>query len=396
MTREVVITGQGLLSPLGEGLEATWAGLNDKAAVAAAGKTGVVPPFTVFPMPMPGTVDKYVPKRGDQRAMGPFMLYGCVAAGMAMEQAGLLGNQDLLKQINLMVGVGGGERDEAVDEAILAALNGTTDGNLLAEQLQTELRPTLFLAQLPNLFAGNISIVLGVSGSSRTFMGEEPAGVDAVRVAFERIQAGQADLFLVGSAFNASRQDIALLFQAGGYLMDGPAQPFWQRPRAGMSLGSAGAFVVLESREHAEARGARPLARLKGVVNDRCRREPGQATANAKREWQHLAPRAGSAVLSGACGVGPVTREEHGFLASLIEGGNPLQVRPTAAALGSSMECTFLTNLVLSIAALEHGKLFPALTGDAIEQAPGAPFDQVAITTWGHRRGEGLALVERI
>ncbi|WP_147385866.1 beta-ketoacyl synthase N-terminal-like domain-containing protein [Oleomonas cavernae] len=258
MTREVVITGQGLLSPLGQDLSATWAGLHDPAAVAAAARTDVMPPFTVYPM-APPPVDKYVPKRGDQRAMGPFMLQGCVAAGMAMEQAGLLGNQDLLKQINLMVGVGGGERDEAVDEAILAALNGASDGNLLAEQLQTELRPTLFLAQLPNLFAGNISIVLGVSGSSRTFMGEESAGIDAVRVAYERIASGQADLFLVGSAFNAVRQDISLLYHAGGYLLQDPGLPFWRRPRAGMALGSAGAFVVLESREHAQARGVTPL-----------------------------------------------------------------------------------------------------------------------------------------
>ena len=47
----------------------------------------------------------------------------------------------------------------------------------------SDLRPTLFLAQLSNLLAGNISIVHGVTGSSRTFMGEEAAGVDAVRIA---------------------------------------------------------------------------------------------------------------------------------------------------------------------------------------------------------------------
>ena len=51
----------------------------------------------------------------------------------------------------------------------------------------SDLRPTLFLAQLSNLLAGNISIVHGVTGSSRTFMGEEAAGVDAVRIALARI-----------------------------------------------------------------------------------------------------------------------------------------------------------------------------------------------------------------
>ena len=52
----------------------------------------------------------------------------------------------------------------------------------------SDLRPTLFLAQLSNLLAGNISIVHGVTGSSRTFMGEEAAGVDAVRIAAARIR----------------------------------------------------------------------------------------------------------------------------------------------------------------------------------------------------------------
>lgn len=395
MTREVWITGQGLLSPLGQDLNETWDRLSDKAAIAAAADLAYLPPFTIMPMTLPA-LDRFVPKRGDQRAMGPFMLAGCVAAAMAMDEAGLLGAEaDVLKQINLMVGVGGGERDEAVDEAILAVLNGRYDGEVLAEQLQTELRPTLFLAQLPNLFAGNISIVLGVSGSSRTFMGEEASGVDAVRVAYERIQGGQDDLFLVGSAFNAVRRDIPLLYQAGGYLLEDPALPFWRRPKAGMALGSAGAFLVIESRESAEARGARPLARLSGVLNDRCRRDPGQATANAAREWAMLAPKPGCAVLSGASGSGPATAEEHDFLMTKVQ-AEAAQVRPTAAALGHSIECSFLTNLVLATKAVQAGKLFPALTDDAVEAAPAADVTQAVVTTWGHRRGEGMALVERI
>ena len=69
----------------------------------------------------------------------------------------------------------------------------------------SDLRPTLFLAQLSNLLAGNISIVHGVTGSSRTFMGEESAGVDAVRIALARIAAGQSDIALVGGAYNGER-----------------------------------------------------------------------------------------------------------------------------------------------------------------------------------------------
>ena len=72
-------------------------------------------------------------------------------------------------------------------------------GAFLNEHLMGDLRPTLFLAQLSNLLAGNISIVHGVIGSSRTFMGEEARRrrrADRLRA----IAAGQGDIFLVGGS----------------------------------------------------------------------------------------------------------------------------------------------------------------------------------------------------
>ena len=59
----------------------------------------------------------------------------------------------------------------------------------LNDRLMNDLRPTLFLAQLSNLLAGNIAIVHGVCGTSRTFMGEEAASIDATRIALARIAA---------------------------------------------------------------------------------------------------------------------------------------------------------------------------------------------------------------
>jgi len=63
--------------------------------------------------------------------------------------------------------------------------------------------------------AGNISIVHGVTGSSRTFMGEESAGVDAIRVAHARIAAGQSEIALVGGCANADQISTMLLFVMG-------------------------------------------------------------------------------------------------------------------------------------------------------------------------------------
>ena len=93
----------------------------------------------------------------------------------------------------------------------------------------SDLRPTLFLAQLSNLLAGNISIVHGVTGSSRTFMGEEAAGVDAVRIAAARIAAGQSEIVLVGGAHNAERPDVLLVYETGGCLLTGALAPVFER-----------------------------------------------------------------------------------------------------------------------------------------------------------------------
>ena len=102
--------------------------------------------------------------------------------------------------------------------AILKAdANGNSAPGFLNERLMNDLRPTLFLAQLSNLLAGNIAIVHGVTGSSRTFMGEEAAGVDAARIALARIAAGQSDIALVGGSQNGERKDLLVLYEFGDF-----------------------------------------------------------------------------------------------------------------------------------------------------------------------------------
>jgi 3-oxoacyl-[acyl-carrier-protein] synthase II len=326
------------------------------------------------------------------------MHYGCYAAGMALAEAGVAGNQELLARMNMIVAAPGGERDLAVDEQILAArMTKSNIAGWINEMLLTGLRPTLFLAQLPNLFAGNISIVHGVAGSSRTFMGEEFAGVDAVRIAWEKIAAGQGDLFLVGGAFSADRPEILLMFEPYGLLRQTPVPDLWHRPQAGMSLGSVGAFFVMEAPEHAKARGTRPLAKLSAIKAAHSNRAPGAAGRAAAMQWAQLAELVdGRAppVLSGACGVAEITAAEHRFLADL-PGAPP--VRGTAAALGHSMEASFLANIGLAITCLEQGRLFAPLAPDEpIEARAGGLAEELLITSWGHYRGEALALIERV
>src|SRR5712672_1539499 len=223
---EAWITGIGIVSSLGEGLDAHWRGFADGKRVIDSESFA---PFIVHPL-APIDFDKQIPKRGDQRQMEPWQRIGTYAAGLALDSAGCKGNAALLGHMDMIVAAGGGERDFAVDTAILSALPKAARPDMfLNEHLMNDLRPTLFLAQLSNLLAGNISIVHGVTGSSRTFMGEELAGVAAVRIALARIAAGQSELALVGGSHNGEREDLLLLYDAGGHLLRGPFKPVWER-----------------------------------------------------------------------------------------------------------------------------------------------------------------------
>ena len=209
---------------------------------------------------------------------------GTYAAGLALDSAGVKGNKEILGRMDMIVAAGGGERDLAVDCSILnAEAKGNSAPGFLNERLMNDLRPTLFLAQLSNLLAGNIAIVHGVTGSSRTFMGEEAAGVDAARIALARIAAGQSDIALIGGSQNGERKDLLVLYEFGDFNLKDKFAPVWARQNsAGFALGSAGAFLVIESKAHAQARGAKPYARLTNVVADLShRKQPGRRDRDA-------------------------------------------------------------------------------------------------------------------
>jgi 3-oxoacyl-[acyl-carrier-protein] synthase II len=388
--RDAVITGIGLVSCLGEGEDAHWTALNAEGGFRPVTVNGPLQEYLVHPM-QKLELSRQIPKHGDQRQMEPWQRIGTYAAGLALDAAGVKGVPELLSRTDLIVAAGGGERDYAVDAAILSALpNSNQPEVLLNERLLGDLRPTLFLAQLSNLLAGNISIVHGVIGSSRTFMGEEASGADAVRIACARIAAGQAEICLVGSSFNAERPDVQLHYLMGGKLHPGPFAGVWNR-KSGMIVGSAGCFLVIESRAHAQARGAEAIAHIAAIATDRCDREPGAARANAERQFAgmsaHLQPDA-SAVLSASSGVTAATSEEAEFLAGL-----GLPVRGVGTALGHSIETAFPAALALAAIALRHDKLFAPLEDHPLESPMQNPLASALVTSWGHWRGEAMAVL---
>jgi 3-oxoacyl-[acyl-carrier-protein] synthase II len=392
--REAWITGIGIVSSLGEGPEAHWQALQEGKPVFDA---TTFPPCVVHPL-APVDFDKQIPKKGDQRQMEQWQRVGTYAAGLALETAGVKGNKDLLARTDMIVAAGGGERDFAVDCAILDGLPKADNRDLfLNERLMGDLRPTLFLAQLSNLLAGNVSIVHGVIGSSRTFMGEEAAGVDATRIALARINAGQSEIALIGGAHNGERRDQLMLYECGGYNLKNEFRPVWERgPHGCFAIGSMGAFLVIESREHAEKRGAQPFARLTTVASDRtARRQAGDVRKTLDKLWGRVgaavAPETG-AVISSASGAEPGTSEEREFLA----GHSEFPVRATGSLIGHGFEPQFVINIAFAALAVKHGKLFAPCAGASFERASTGRLDHAVVTGVGHWRGEGMALVEAV
>jgi len=391
--KEVWITGIGILSSLGEGLDAHWEALNAKRVNVDETRFA---PYIVHPL-APVSFDAQIPKKGDQRQMETWQRIGVYAAGLALDSAGVKGNQEILSRMDMIVAAGGGERDVTVDMEILkAAMKDNRGPAFLNERLMNDLRPTLFLAQLSNLLAGNIAIVHGVCGTSRTFMGEEAASIDAARIAQARIESGESDIALIGAAHNGERTDLLILYEFGDFNLKGKYVPLWARDKDhdGFALGSASVFLVLESREHAQARGAKPYAKLSRVVSDLAqRKQPGAIENSLEALWPKLGLSSDNGYLiSGASGVDPVTSEERAFFRK-----HPgYAVRSTGTIFGHTLETQFPLGLALAALSIARGALFPPNdpTGFEVEKA-GAP-TQIVVEGVGHWQGEGLALIEAI
>jgi 3-oxoacyl-[acyl-carrier-protein] synthase II len=386
--RDVVITGIGLVSSLGEGNDVHW------KKMTAAVPSPVIDserfaPFTIHPLP---EIDwnLQIAKRGDQRQMETWQRLGTYVAGLALDDASMKADESLCATMDMVVAAGGGERDQEVDEAILAASLETNDRRVLLNQkLMTDLRPTLFLAQLSNLLAGNISIVHKVTGSSRTFMGEEGAGVAAIETAAARIRSGQSTHALVGAAFQTDHPDMLLAYVLGGRLQSGPWQPVWNRDASqggGIFTGSGGAFLVLESREHAEKRGARIYARIEALVSDRVRRSDGALEAKLREMASGLSGADGERLaISAASGAHEATAAEKKALEDRFV------LRGMTTLTGHLKEAQFPFAVALAALAVAHEQPYPPF--DPSEQAFKGDGQSVLATAVGSNQFEGMALV---
>ncbi len=399
--RDTLITGIGLISAAGEGIAANFTCLCRGGEGFPRPDTETFAPYPVFPM-VPLDLTQQIPRRGDQRQMGPWQHFGVYAAGLALADAGLAGDTDRLEQTNLIVAAAGGERDQDADSLILKAIAEADDpDSSMNEALLSELRPTLFLAQLSNLLAGNISIVHHVTGSSRTLMGEELAGTMALQVAHNRISAGQGDLFLVGGAYNAERQDMLVNQALGGMVWDDGNTGVSARLKAdgGIVPGSMAAFLVLESRAHAVARKAHRYARLVSVECDSgARGDFDRASAridNLASKFAKLLREAPVGCISGASGEAVSGQLERRFL-DMIGKGVAQNRRSIGSVIGHGFEAESPVGVALAGAALDAETYYPPFdpTGPDASSDTLSPA-QILVTSFGHWRGEGAILLQQ-
>lgn len=392
-TREVWVTGIGLLSTLwvdltGQ-LEALYSPGNE---TRPSGSKRAFGPYPVHALP---AIDfsAQIASRAELRQMGVWQRIGVYAAGLALADAGLTGYADVLGDMGLAVAAGNGERDMSLDTQVLSAMRHVmVPAQGLNALLANGLRPTLYLCELSNLLAGNVQIIHKVTGSSRTYKGEEMAGVCALEDAWRRIGAGQSDVILVGGALNAEREDLLLGYELGCNLWPHPYAPVWQRREAGGGFipGSAGAFLVLEASPHARARGAKAYARIAAIASDRSSREPGAAG----RTLEELIAAVGGEhlpVLSGASGVEPVTSEERAVLQR-----HASAIRAYGSRLGHTVEAHAPLGVALGALALGQGAFYPPFEHSAVEQPFHGKPEEMLVTCLGHWRGEGVIKLGRI
>ncbi|MGH8288099.1 MAG: beta-ketoacyl-ACP synthase II [Steroidobacteraceae bacterium] len=258
--RRIVVTGLGLISPMGCEVETAW-----QAVLAGESGIGPLTRFDVshFPVRFGGQVKGFEPSRyfntKELRRMDEFMHYGVAAGIEAVENAGI----DFSKADATRCG--------AVCGAGIGGL-GTIESEY-AEYVKTnnprKISPFFVPATIINMIAGHLSIKFGLRGPNLGVVTACTTSTHAIGIAMRTIQYGDADLIIAGGGEMATTVcGLASFAQAKALSTrnDAPTEASrpWDRDRDGFVLSDGGGAVILEELEHARRRGARIYAELVG------------------------------------------------------------------------------------------------------------------------------------
>ena len=259
--RRVVVTGMGMVTPLGNDVPSTWEGL-------VAGRSGITTIDAFDPSRLTARIagqvrdldSSHVLDRKDQRRTDRYIQFGLVAAREAMDQAGLPDRLEgeIAERTGAILGTGLGGVG-TLNEGITTNVTRGPD----------RISPFLIPMGIPNVGAGQIAINFGMTGPNYATVSACATGGHAVGEAFETIRRDDADMMLAGGAEAGIYEFLVGGFAAMRALStrnDDPAaasRPF-DTARDGFICGEGAGVLVLEELGHAQARGATPLAELVG------------------------------------------------------------------------------------------------------------------------------------
>ncbi|MGC9402928.1 beta-ketoacyl-ACP synthase II [Vibrio genomosp. F10 str. 9ZC157] len=257
--RRVVVTGMGMLSPVGNSVESSWKAL-------LAGQSGIVDidhyDTTNFTTRFAGLVkdfncEEYMTKK-DARKMDLFIQYGVSAGIQAMDDSGLTITEDNAPRVGVAIGSGIGGLD-LIEKG----------HNTLIEKGPRKVSPFFVPSTIVNMVAGHLSIMRGLRGPNIAISTACTTGLHNIGHAARMIAYGDADAMLAGGSEKASTPLGMAGFGAAKALSTRNEEPEkasrpWDKGRDGFVLGDGAGMMVLEEYEHAKARGAKIYAELVG------------------------------------------------------------------------------------------------------------------------------------
>jgi len=353
---KVAITGIGMLSPLGNSAESTWQKLENGFSLSDTLSRDDIAPYFYHSMSA-FSEEAAVQKNSIRRNMSRSQIYCYYSAAQALEDANLIDDHERLKDMALFVACNDGDRNQEADFLIskqAAHLSGSERDIALNQHFLKE-RPNFFLTNLPNLFAANIAMNLGVTGNSVTIHGEELGGINAVQQAFELVSNGEQDAVLVGGTTDGAKLHFLMYQALAGCLCRDQFVDIWQREASEHVPGSASTFLVLESLESARQRNAPIKAIMEGI--DIFNGQDIDVSADIKA----LITPANTALFSCSYSSGAIARHEARHKSDLLKS---LTSRHLSNAMGSTAEAALPLGIALAALALNKDNLFPRLIAD--------------------------------
>ena len=269
MTRRVVITGMGILSPLGRGLQTNWDKLTRGVSGISAIRAFDTENFTAKvagQIPVGDNEGEFQPDSvlspKEQRHVDPFILYGLSAATDAVEDSGYIPQtEEEMERAGVLIGSGIGGL-QAIESASI----------LIHEQGPRRISPFFIPSALINLISGHVSIKYGFRGPNHAVVTACATGTHAIGDAARIIRNNEADVMIAGGAEAAiCKVGMAGFAQAKAlstHYNDTPelASRPWDKGRDGFVMGEGSGVVVLEEYEHAKKRGAKIYAEVVGYA----------------------------------------------------------------------------------------------------------------------------------